>query len=344
MTTRATLMAAAALMALVPASTSAQSIRMATSWTGPHFDVMAKGFAENVALLTGGKVKVEVFPAGVVGSPLKVTETVQKRIAQAGHAWTGYDYGIDKTGALFGGYAGSMPAEHYLHWLYEGGGAQLWREWRMEKFGIVGMPCSSHADEIHMHSHKPIRKIEDLKGLKLRTSGAWAEIAGTLGASTVVLSGPDTFPALEKKVVDAIEWANPSINYALGFHKVAKYIILPGVHQASSAQECIFHKDVWAGFDAATQKLIEAAAKMTLVQVWMKFNNDDTVALGKLRADGAEFMTVDASYIAAARKATREWEDKQAAADPKWFKRVLESQRDFVKQWEPAREYRSELK
>jgi TRAP-type mannitol/chloroaromatic compound transport system substrate-binding protein len=344
MNARATLSAAAALFVFAAAPALAQSVRMATSWTGPHFDVMAKGFAENVGLLTGGKVKIEVFPAGVVGSPLKVTETVQKRIAQAGHAWTGYDYGIDKTGVLFGGYAGSMPAEHYLHWLYEGGGAQLWREWRLEKFGVVGMPCSSHADEIHMHSHKPVRKIEDLKGLKLRTSGAWAEIAGSLGASTVVLSGPDTFPALEKKVVDAIEWANPSINYALGFHKVAKYIILPGVHQASSAQECIFHKDVWAGFDAATQKLIEAAAKMTLVQVWMKFNNDDTVALGKLKAEGAEFITVDASYIEAARKATREWEDKQAAADPKWFKRVLESQRAFVKQWEPAKDYRSELK
>jgi TRAP-type mannitol/chloroaromatic compound transport system substrate-binding protein len=344
MNARATLSAAAALVALAAVPASAQSIRMATSWTGPHFDVMAKGFAEHVALLTGGKVKIEVFPAGVVGSPLKVTETVQKRIAQAGHHWSGYDYGIDKTAVLFGGYAGSMPAEHYIHWLYEGGGAELWRAWRLEKSGLVAMPCGSHADEIHMHSHKPVKKIEDLKGLKLRTSGAWAEIAGTLGASTVVLSGPDTFPALEKKVVDAIEWANPSINYALGFHKVAKYIVLPGVHQASSAQECIFHKDVWAGFDAATQKLIETAAKMNVLKVWMKFNNDDTVALGKLKAEGAEFITVDAGYVAAVKKATREWEDKTAAADPKWFKRVLDHQRAFVKQWEPAKEYRSELK
>ena len=119
MNARATLSAAAALLVFAAAPASAQSIRMATSWTGPHFDVMAKGFAEHVALLTGGKVKIEVFPAGVVGSPLKVTETVQKRIAQAGHHWSGYDYGVDKTAVLFGGYAGSMPSEHYIHWLYE---------------------------------------------------------------------------------------------------------------------------------------------------------------------------------------------------------------------------------
>ena len=89
---------------------AAQSVRMATSWAGPHFDVMAKGFASNVDLLTSGKVKVEVFPAGTIGSALKVTETVQKKVAQAGHHWSGYDYGLDKTSVLFGGYAGSMPS------------------------------------------------------------------------------------------------------------------------------------------------------------------------------------------------------------------------------------------
>jgi TRAP-type mannitol/chloroaromatic compound transport system substrate-binding protein len=337
-----------AALAIAAASLAApagaqQSIRIATSWTGPHFDVMAKGFASNAELLTSGKVKIEVFPAGTIGSPLKVTETVQKKIAQAGHHWSGYDYGLDKTAVLFGGYTGSMPSEHYIHWLFEGGGAELWRAWRLEKFNVVAMPCGSHADEIHMVSHKPVRTIDDLKGLKLRTSGAWAEIAGGLGASTVVLSGPDTFPALEKKVVDAIEWANPSINYSLGFHKVAKYQILPGVHQASSAQECIFDKSVWDRFDAQTQKLLEAAAKKNVLEVWMKFNNDDTVALGKLKAEGAEFITVEPSYIAAVAKATREWEDKTATESP-WFKKVLDHQRAFVKQWDVARQYRSELK
>ena len=195
-----------------------------------------------------------------------------------------------------------------------------------------------------MVSHRPVRKLEDLKGLKLRTSGAWAEIAGTLGASTVVLSGPDTFPALERKVVDAIEWANPAINYALGFHKVAKYHMLPGVHQASSAQECIFDNSVWERFDPQTQKLIEAAAKKNVLEVWMKFNNDDTVALGKLKAEGAEFVTVDQSYIDGVAKATREWEEKTAAAEGGWFKRVLEHQRAFVKQWQTAGQYRSEIK
>jgi len=336
---------AAAALSLAAASASAQPIRMATSWGGgPHLEVLAKGFARNAELLTAGKVTFEVFPGGTIGSPLKVTETVQKGIAPSGHHWSGYDWGLDKTAVLFGGYAGSMPAEHYIHWLYEGGGTGLWRQWRSEKFNVVAMPCGSHADEIHMHSRKPVRTLADLKGLKLRTSGAWAEIANSLGASTVVLAGAEVYPALERGVVDAIEWATPGINHALGFHKVAKYVILPGVHQASSAQECIFDQGLWNGFDPRTREMLELAGKKTTLEAWLKFNNDDVAALGKLRAEGAEFIVVDQSYIDGARKATREWEDRTAKAEGGWFARVLANQRQFVKRWEPASQYRSEIK
>ena len=44
------------------------------------------------------------------GMGLKITEAVQKKVAPAGHTWPGYDWGIDKAGAIFGGYVGSPPA------------------------------------------------------------------------------------------------------------------------------------------------------------------------------------------------------------------------------------------
>ena len=50
---------------------------MATSWGGgPPLETAAKGFAEMAEFLTNGDVKIEVFPGGTLGSPLKVTETV----------------------------------------------------------------------------------------------------------------------------------------------------------------------------------------------------------------------------------------------------------------------------
>ena len=65
--------------------------------------------------------------------------------------------------------------------------------------------------ELFAHSHKPIRSLDDYKGMKVRTAGAWAEIAQKLGASTVILAGAEVYPALERKVVDAIEWEHQPI-------------------------------------------------------------------------------------------------------------------------------------
>ncbi len=321
------------------------TIRMATSWSGGvHLETFARGFAREAEQLTQGRVRIQVFPAGTIGSPLKVTETVQKKIAQAGHHWCGYDWGLDKTSVLFGGYAGSPGAEAFLHWMYEGGAAKLWAEWRLEKFNVVAMPCGVHSDEIHMHSRKPVRTVADLQGLKFRTSGAAAEIAASLGASTVILAGGEVYQALERGVVDAIEWATPSINYPFGFQRISKFAMLPGVHQPVGFQEVIFAKDVWEGFDARTKTMLEIAARKTTLDSWLQVNYQDTEALEKFRADGVEFVRLDDSYIEAWNKATREWTDKQVESGGPWFKRVLDHQRAFQARWNAAKSYRTELR
>lgn len=324
---------------------AARELSMATSWGGgPHLEFLANGFAQNVEFLTNGEITFEVFPAGTLGSPLKVVETVKTGVADSGHHWSGYDWGVDKTAVLFGGYAGSMPAEHYIHWLYEGGGVELWKQWRLEEHGVIGFPCGSHADEIFMQSNRRVQTLKDFQGLKVRTSGAWAEIATELGASTVILPGPEVYPALERGVVDAMEWATPWINYEMGFHKVAKYVILPGIHQASSAQECVFSEATWGTFSDREKQLLELAGKLTTLNAWLKFNNGDVDALAKLEEAGNEIVVVDDSFIQAAKEKTREWEDRTVDELGGWFEEVLTSQREFMKRWANASLYRSELK
>ena len=324
---------------------AASKLKMATSWGGgPHLEDLAKGFAAKATFLTNGEVEFEVFPGGTMGSPLKVVETVRNGVTPAGHHWPGYDWGVDKTAVLFGGYAGSMPEEYYMHWLFAGEGRDLWMQWRKEKHRVVGFPCGTHSDEVHMHSRKKIQEIADLEGLKLRTSGAWAEIAQTFGASTVVLPGAEVYPALERGTVDAIEWATPWINHKMGFNKIAKYVILPGVHQASSSQECVFKTDVWDAFSDRTRQLLLLAGKMTSLDAFMMFNNGDVDAMRDFIKEGNEIVVVSDDYKAKVREATNAWIDKTIQEEGGWFKKVVESQRKFMQRWETAPIYRTDLR
>src|SRR3546814_11690465 len=90
---------------------------------------------------------------------------------------------------------------------------------------IVGIGSS----EILAHSNKPIRNAEDLKGLKYRTSGAWAEVMRDyFGAVPPVVPASETSTLLQRKGVEAVEWEPPSANMPAGFHRAPKSNVLPG--------------------------------------------------------------------------------------------------------------------
>lgn len=317
----------------------AEKLSMATGWGGgPLLELMAKGFAERVGLYTNGEVTIEVFPGGTLGQPLKVTETVHNGVAQAGHNWAGYDWGIDRTGVLFGGFAGSPPVDVLQSWYYKGGGMELHQQWRMEKFGVVAFACGSIPREIFLHSHRKVRTLDDYKGMKVRTSGAWAEIAQKLGASTVILAGAEVFPALERKVVDGIEWGTPSMNIAGGYEKAAKYIIVPGLHQPSAMQECEFNKDAWDKISDHNKEMILAAGEATTIDAAMTINHDDAAAFEKMMKTN-EVVDLDQSFIDAAAKATAEWAAEQAKNN-EWFAKVWNHQQAYAKTFAHASRYR----
>ena len=101
---------------------------MQTEWGGgPLMDLGAKAFAETIKFLTDGRIEVQVLPAGTLAKGLEARTAVANGVAEACHTWIGYDWGKDKTVVLFGGFSGSMDSERMLHWLYEGGGAELQR-------------------------------------------------------------------------------------------------------------------------------------------------------------------------------------------------------------------------
>src|SRR5688572_5509197 len=208
--------ATAAALAALPAAAQQRSgpsynWKMATAWPGgPLMDIGAKAFAERLAFFSGGRMKIQVFPGGALGNALKVSETVKNGVAELGYTWMAYDWGVDKTTVLFAGYAGSFDSERMLHWIYEGGGLDLWRQYREEKFGVVSFPMLIGPAEVFLHSRRPVRTLEDLKGLKLRTSGAWLDMAKDLGAAPVTMAAGEIFTALERGVIDAAEWSTPS--------------------------------------------------------------------------------------------------------------------------------------
>ena len=265
-----------------PASAQATyNWKMATGWAGgPLMDIGSKAFAEKMEQLSGGRFKIQVFPGGALGNALKVPETVKNGVAECGHTWMGYDWGKDPTTVLFGGYAGSFDSERMLHWLYQAGGVEMQRQFREETEGVISFPLGIRTAEAFLHSRKPVKTLDDLKGLKLRTAGAWLEMAKDLGAAPVTTAGGDVYPMLERGAIDATEWGTMYENISMGFHKIAKYIIYPGVHQPTAPFELVINKEAWAKLSPADKKLVETVAKRVTIEFWLKVGQEDAKARG----------------------------------------------------------------
>lgn len=335
-----TLVVAALAVGLIfspyPASAGPKVIkwRMATAWPSgiPLYTDMAEVFAKHAEALSGGRLKLQVLPGGAVAPALEVTDTVSKGITAIGHNWPGYDIGRDPTTAILGGYAGGMESVPMMHWLYAGGGKEMWRQFRMEKFGVVAFPCGIRPPEAFAHSHKPIRTLDDFKGLKMRTVGAWAQILPELGGSVVSLPGAEVYQALERKVIDATEWATPGENVISGFHEIAKYIIVPGAHQPSAPFEVVINKKKWDALPKDLQAIIERAAELTTFGSWYRIGRLDMGAMEEFRKTGNEIIFLSPETQTRAHELGKQWAAKIAKVNP-WFKKVMESQDTFEEGW-----------
>ena len=155
----------------------------------------------------------------------------------------------------------------------------------------------------------------------------------------MILPGAEVYPALERGVIDAMEWASPSLNLPSGFHKIAKYLIMPGVHQPSASWECLFNIDAWERISERDRELLKLAGKLMSLESWGRWAYRDIAALEEMRASGNEIVILDSDFIQAANKAANEWADEQALEDD-WFRRVLEHRRKFQKDMESWPQFR----
>lgn len=169
---------------------------------------------------------------------------------------------------------------------------------------------------------------------------AWLDISRGMGAAPVTMPGGDVYTALERGAIDATEWGTLWENIAPGFHRVTKYVIIPGIHQPTAPFELVINKDAWAELSEGDQQIVREAAFLTTMNSWLTIGQEDAKALEFFREQGNEVVELDPEVQYAAHEAGIAWADG-IAADNEWFKRVLDDQKAFAKLWSGANRYRT---
>jgi TRAP-type mannitol/chloroaromatic compound transport system substrate-binding protein len=221
-----------------------------TSWPAGVGLATFKAWANSIKEKTGGELEIKPYAAKEVVGDFELLDGVKNGVLEAMNSFTLYWAGKVPATAFLSSYLMGLRYPHEWDiFFYSNGGLQAARD-LFAKQGLMYVGRIHHGPNI-IHSKKPIRTIEDFKGLKLRVPGGMiAEGFAAIGARTTLLPGGEVFSALEKGTVDAADYTGPAVNWDLGFQQVTKYIWtgpagLESIYQPVDLMDFCVRMDVW---------------------------------------------------------------------------------------------------
>ena len=327
---------AAAASGLAAPAVLAQSplvVKMQTSW--PASDIwmdFAREYTTRVEEMSNGRVTVDLLPAGAVVGAFQVMDAVNDGVLDAAHTVPVYWYGKSKnasffgTGPVFGGNANTM-----LGWFYQGGGAELYRELTQDVlglnvYGFMGFPMPAQP---FGWFKTEVNTAAELNGFKYRTVGLAADLLQVMGMSVAQLPGGEIVPAMERGVIDAFEFNNPSSDLRFGSPDVAKNYYLSSYHQASESFEFLFNRDFFDDLDPDLQAIlkyaVEASSTSNTALAMKEYSND----LVRIREEFGVTIHRTSEDILQAQLAAWDQIIADLESDP-LAKRIMDSQREWV--------------
>jgi TRAP-type transport system periplasmic protein len=216
-----------------------------------------KKFKETVEAKSGGKIKVNLFLNGTLGSDQAVVSAIKGGTVEMAVLNSGILASEAKELAIFD-FPFLFANEKESDAIVDGPVGRKMHA-LLEQKGIVGLSYWELGYRQITNGKRPLNKVEDIDGLKLRVipnpiNVAWVK---ALGANPTPLPFPEVYSALEQKAIDGQE--NPvSVIAANKFWEVQKNIALTN-HQYNP-QSVIFSKKVWDTLTATERKIIDDAS------------------------------------------------------------------------------------
>ncbi len=307
-----------------------KTLKMQGSWGASDvFSDMARQYVERVEKMSGGRLKVDYLPSGAVVKGFQVQDAVNDGVLDAAHTVTAYWYGKNKAASLFGtGPVFGANASQILAWIHYGGGKELYKELTQDILGLntVGFFAMPMPTQPLGWFKGHIENVAQMQGLKYRTVGLATDIMQGMGLKVTQLPGGEIVPALERGVIEAFEFNNPTSDRQFGAQDVSKHYHMGSYHQAAEFFEIIFNKDLYESLPAEQQAILEYAAEAAnTANYGMAMDSYSKDLQTLINDDGVNVYRTDESIM----KAQLDSWDKvleNLTEDP-FFKKVVDSQK-----------------
>jgi len=291
--------------------------------------VMTK-FIEMISAMSGGAIEISPFSVGAIVPVREVLDSVGKGTLDMAWYAEGYWWKTIPVTEIGGGLPfvfRDLEEARYFMWV-KGFDALLREGYAKHNVHFI----ASEPYPIGLMTKKPIRKAEDLRGMKLRAFGPMADWLAKMKASTVFIPGGELYTALATGVVEGAHWGDAGPMYVQKFHEVLKNYMMPEPI-VGAWNNLMINMDLWKKFTPEQKAMIETAAMGTttflstnLTRMLSKRSLNEMVAKWNVNV-----VTLPEPEIEKMRKASLELQSEIAKKDPMCAK-AMSMLHDFMKE------------
>ncbi|MCT8160768.1 TRAP transporter substrate-binding protein [Pseudoruegeria sp. SHC-113] len=283
--------AAAATLAAPAYAQGKRKLTMVTSWPRGFAGLAdaADKTAENINMISGDTLEVEVKHAGELVGAFEVFDAVTAGQADMYHAADYYFVNQHPAWAFYTGVPFGMTALEQNNWYYHDGGMERHHALG-EIFGLKSFLAGNTGSQAGGWFRKEIAGPEDFQGLKFRMPGLGGKALGYMGASIQNLPGGEIYQALAAGAIDGTEWVGPWSDEKVGFQEITKFYYTAGFHEPSAGLSVATNLEVFNDLTPAQQKAIEIGAGHANVWNLSQYQMNNGAALQRLASSGVKVL------------------------------------------------------
>jgi TRAP-type C4-dicarboxylate transport system substrate-binding protein len=260
-------------------------LRAATYQTPSSPQVMlVKEWAKEVEEKTGGRVKITIYPSATLVGPFETYEGVTKGVADIGNSNFSYSKGrfpMMECVDLPHGLKTTAVATHLIN--------DFNKRFKPKELDDVKVLWLEGMAQGRFHTRKPIRTLEDMRGVRIRSNAFTANMVKALGGTPVGLPISEAYEAISKGICDGITTAYDGL-IQFKLDALCKYHTLATSIVYTAGFFWVMNKEKWQSIPPDAQKIIDAMDERYIDKAAKMWAAVDADSIEKLKATGHTFI------------------------------------------------------
>jgi TRAP-type C4-dicarboxylate transport system substrate-binding protein len=244
-------------------------------------------FCEEIKKRTNGQVEIAYLDGGTLLNPVKMYDGVVTGIGDIGVSHIDYTRGRFPVMEVF-----DLPLGFTSGWVASQTSNDFFNKFKPSEWNDVHVLYVNTSGPLIIECvNKPVKKLEDLKGLKIRAVGVMSDVIKALGGLPVPLQMPDVYDSLRRGVIDGVTVDLSTLKY-WKFAEVIKYVTLDWQLGTGYTFYCVMNKDKWNALPPDIQKIFNEVAAETRGKQAALWNTMDIEGVDAFKQAGGKTLTL----------------------------------------------------